>query len=433
MAGEKSDLLYISLYRELREMIRSGRLTEGSRLQSIRQCAIDRQISKTTVEMAYMQLAADGYVISKPQSGFYVTGMAGKREKRNALKVLEKGEIKPEIKADYTDTTSGLEGFNLELWRRYMKSALRKSERLLSYGDSQGEKDLREVLSDYLIRSRNVVCSPDHMVIGAGFQSLLHILCTILDKDMSVCFHDKSFLKGQAIFTDHGFAMTDHMSDAGICYVTPSHMNAMCDVMSLKERHSFLHETATRNAWIIEDDYDSEFTALRQPAPSLQGLDGGQKVIYMGTFSRMLLPSIRISFMILPDALLERYRKIKDLYNQTVSKVDQIALCQYIRDGHLQSQIRRSRRLFEDKHNRFLAVFKEVLMAQGMEMELHDNGVVVKLGMTSERAGKGMAERLLKEGIRLGLFGDQIWICEHAVREELWQETLLSICRLIKK
>ena len=134
-----------------------------------------------------------------------------------------------------------------------------------------------------------------------------------------------------------------------ILYVSPSYRDKTGDTMTVQERFSLVEFARVNNKLIIEDDYGSEFRYFNRPTPSLQGLDGGENVVYLGTFSKLLLPSIRISFMILPDAFLYEYKQKSELYNQTVGKVDQMALCSYIRDGHLNSQIRKSRKLYMQK------------------------------------------------------------------------------------
>ena len=201
-------LLYMQLYDYYKELILNGKMEPGAKLPSIRKCAAQLQVSRTTAEMAYMLLAADGYIISRPQSGYYVTGLW---QDRNTRKELPKKEntlsggknaekTQPEIHTDFSVTSGGQESFNLDLWRRYMKSALRQSERMISYGDPQGEPDLRQVLSNYLTQNRNVICSPENIVIGAGFQSLLHILCPLIRDRKKIYFLDSHFKQGKAVF-----------------------------------------------------------------------------------------------------------------------------------------------------------------------------------------------------------------------------------------
>ena len=243
-----------------------------------------------------------------------------------------------------------------------MKSALRKDERLLSYGEPQGELEFREVLCNYLRENRSVICTPDQIVVGAGVQSLLHILCPLLGERKKVAFHNPNYMQGITVFEDYKFEITDDykMAEDGIYYITPSQMSRSGSVMGINERYDLIREASEKNILLIEDDYNQEFRYFQKPAPSLQGLAAGKDVIYLGSFSKMLLPSIRMSFMVLSPDLQEKYERKKAFYNQTASKAEQIALTQFIRDGHLERQIRKSRKIHLAKANELAAAAKEI-------------------------------------------------------------------------
>ncbi len=344
---EKNRKLYMQIYDYYKNLIESGKLPEGSKLPSIRRCAKERGVSKTTVEQGFMCLCDDGYILPKSQSGYYVS-----KRGASAKKTESKNEsIKKKSTALYDFASAGVdaESFNMDIWRRYVKSALRQTEKLLFYGEPQGEYELRQEIAKYARETRNCVCTEENIVIGAGVQTLLNILCPLVKKKKTVCFDDLSYRQGTAIFKDYGFTLTDNREKSNIIYTSPSYSTRWGDTMGVNERFDLVDFARESNKLIIEDDYGSEFRYFNRPTPSLQGLDGGENVVYLGTFSKLLLPSIRISFMILPQQLTAEYHKRKELYNQTVSKADQIALCSYIRDGHLSSQIRKSRKLYIQK------------------------------------------------------------------------------------
>ena len=342
----KNEKLYMQIYDYYKNLIEDGKLREGMKLPSIRRCAEERNVSKTTVESAFMCLCDDGYIMPKSQSGYYVS------KRGISPKITTPKEIKSENenKIIYDFSSSGVdsESFNMDIWRRYVKSALRQTEKLLFYGEPQGEIELRREIAKYVQESRNCVCNEENIVIGAGVQALLNILCPLLKSRKSVCFDDENYKQGIAIFKDYGYKISSK-EKSNILYVSPSYRGKTGDTMTVQERFSLVEFARENNKIIIEDDYGSEFRYFNRPTPSLQGLDGGEDVVYLGTFSKLLLPSIRISFMILPDAFLDEYKQKRELYNQTVGKVDQIALCSYIRDGHLNSQIRKSRKLYMQK------------------------------------------------------------------------------------
>ena len=164
--------LYLRVYNYYKDLICSGKMQPGTRLPSIRKCAMQLQLSRTTVETAYMLLAAEGYILSRPQSGYYVTEIlnSGPRE---AWKPGGKETDGPKIRYDFASSNVDRDSFQFDLWRRYIKSSLRQDERLLSYGEPQGERELREAICSYLGRHRGVVCTPEHIVVGAGVQSLV--------------------------------------------------------------------------------------------------------------------------------------------------------------------------------------------------------------------------------------------------------------------
>ena len=195
---------YMRVYNYYKQLILSQQLAPGSRLPSIRRCAAELQMSRTTVETAYMVLAAEGYIISRPQSGFYVTEIVRARRQAEQRK-KEIPQQKQKVRYNFASAGVDKETFRFELWRRYIKSALRQDERLLSYGEPQGEYDLREALCRYLQENRNVVCTPGHIVIGAGIQSLLHILCPLIQKRKQIFFYNPEFRQGRAIFEDYDF------------------------------------------------------------------------------------------------------------------------------------------------------------------------------------------------------------------------------------
>lgn len=364
----KDDLRYIKLYNYYKDLIVSGKLEKGTRLPSIRRCCELNCVSKTTVEQAYMLLCDDGYVIPKSQSGYYVSGRETGRSVKSDVEGVSCRNTSPV--SDYTSTGVDSEVFDLNLWTRYVKRALRMDYRLTEYGNPQGEEDLREQIARYVTKNRNCVCSAENVVIGAGVQTLLNLLCALIGQSKrKVFFLDTSYRQGVAVFKNRGFTLTDRQENADILYVSPSHSTRWGEIMSVHDRHALTDFVKGSDRLIIEDDYDSEFRDISRPTPSLQGLDS-DRVVYIGTFSKLLLPSIRISYMILPDYLLGKYKEVSGTYSQTVSIPDQIALSQFISDGRLSSQIRRARRIYYQKSK---------LLCDALANELGDSVEIEKL------------------------------------------------------
>ncbi len=362
---------YIEIYNYYKDLILTNQLKAGDKLPSVRTATQLLPVSKTTIQNAYFELQADGYVISSPKSGYYVT------EQKNTASTVKK-EKKEENKILY-DLKSGdadEESFDIKLWQRYIKSALRQEDRLLSYGDVQGESDLREVLSDYIRTKRNVSASPDRIVVGAGVQSLLYILCSLIKDRKTVSFPDKSFVQGMNQFADYGFEVNTRNKDADIIYVSPSHMTSYGNVMPIKRRLELVEYSKERGSLVIEDDFDSDFLYQTKPIPSLFALSNAQNIVYMGSFSKVLIPGIRISFIVLTEELANEFYKNEKKFSQTASKTEQIALCQYIRDGHINSQARKVRRLYTAKAKYFCEELKKAL--PNAKISLSENGLQIK-------------------------------------------------------
>lgn len=390
---------YMQVYDYYKDLIVTGRLMPGTKMPSIRRCAIQLGLSRTTIETAYLCLAADGYIISRPQSGYYVTGRTVKttsfRENSAASSDFSQSD---KILYNFTSNNVDSESFDFNLWRRYIKSTLRQDKRMLTYGEPQGEYELREVICKYVVNKRNAVCRPENIVIGAGSQALMNLLCPLIRDRQNVCFHDARFAQGMVIFEDYGFHITQDRAHADVLYMAPSHMSSLGDVMSVEKRLALLKECSEHDRLIIEDDYDNEFRYFSKPIPCLQGLAGGENVVYLSTFSKLLLPSIRLSFMILPDALLPLYEKKKALYNQTASKSEQLALCQFLRDGHLDSQIRKLKRLYSNKAKMLSALLEEAFGNQA-EVSMGESVFLVHMKLRCSMTGKELCDKARERGL----------------------------------
>lgn len=387
--------IYLQLYNYIKNEITSGRIEPQSKLPSIRHLADYLKISRTTIEATYHQLSVEGYITSKPKAGYFVNYIDN-----NAFKPGQKANVSEEknenqlknikIEYDFRNDYIDSQCFDFNLWRKYLNKALiTDNSRFLSYGSHQGELELRQQLAKYVHQSRGVICSADQIVIGSGVQSLLNILCGILKPDNnSIGFEEPGFKQARHIFKDHGFEIlpvkldddginVDYLArtEAQIVYVSPSHQFPMGSVMSIGKRVRLLNWAHTKNRLIIEDDYDSELRYSGRPIPSLQGLSEGDKVVYLGTFSKILLPSIRISFMVLPDNLLAIYNQEKKKYNQTSSQIEQIALALFMKEGMLEKHIRKLRKIYAKKNHLLLDTIEKVMgdkvKVGGTETGLH--------------------------------------------------------------
>lgn len=366
-------------------------------------------LSRTTVENAYLQLAAEGYIEPKPGSGYYVTALPISELALTARPMRKEKEKVIEVEYDLSSTAVDADAFDFSLWQRYIKSAMRQTDRLLSYGEPQGEKDLRTALARYVGERRGVICEPDQIVIGAGVQVLLQLFCALAPERDTVAMTAPIFAQGKAVFEDFGKQCMDisplsenlgelRKTKAKVLYTSPSHTARTGFGMPVGTRLSLLALAAEKDMLIIEDDYDSDFRYYGRPMPSLQSLGGSKQVMYIGTFSKLLLPSLRLAFLVLPDELREAYQERGHLYNQTASKVEQIALCQYIRDGHLAAQIRKTRKLYVAKSEKMTLAIEEVFGEKAHVAE-GAKGLLFPVEFETDKEAALLAEDARKKGI----------------------------------
>lgn len=415
---------YLQVYDYYKDLIVTGRLMPGTKIPSIRRCAIQLGLSRTTIETAYLCLAADGYLISRPQSGYYVTDRTANFVPTQPVSDSKSAATqKNNILYNFTSNNVDADSFDFNLWRRYIKSTLRQHGRMLTYGEPQGEYELREVICRYVMRKRNAVCRPENIVIGAGSQALLNILCPLIKERKTVCFRDTRFVQGMVIFEDYGFEIKKEKENANVLYMTPSHMTSLGDVMNSEKRIALLKECAAYDRLIIEDDYDNEFRYFSKPIACLQGLAGGENVVYLSTFSKLLLPSIRLSFMILPDSLLPLYEKKKALYNQTASKSEQLALCQFLRDGHLESQIRKLKRLYSNKAKTLSSLLENTFKDQA-SVYMGESVFLVHLKIKCSLSANELHDKAAANGILV------FPIHKREKKEEAYAHIALSCCEV---
>ena len=361
--------IYEKVYNYYLNLIECGSLKANDKLPSIKESTRILSVSRTSVETAYFQLAADGYVYSVEKVGFFISDsplITNRMQK-------EPHNINESYSSDNSVSPIAYPGIDLatiredplvsclDLWRRYMKSALRQEDRLLSYASPQGEEDLRQEICKYVRKNRNIICSADNIVIGAGFVNLLHTLIPLLSQKRTVSFPTKNFQDGAMAFETAGFEVTYRNKNAEIIYVTPAYMTKWGEIMTIKRRREIIAHAQNNNHLLIEDDYQNDFVFSNKATPSLYALSQGKNVTFIGSFSRALLPSVRISFMILPDDLKESYVNKRNLFNQVASKAEQIALTQFLRDGQLERHIKKMRRLYDEKRHALINELKKEL------------------------------------------------------------------------
>lgn len=387
--------LYEQIYEYIREEIMGGRLSKGERLPSARLLAANLQVSRSTIDAAYAQLVSEGYLMAKRGSGYYVCDISslydftenrrnrdkcGTKKPQNAVSAYSPQSRRTDSSGRERPEISFLPGQTDELWfpynawRKSAKEALLDLEArhsLLQAGDPKGEYSLRRAIAAYLHHARGVQCEPEQMIIGAGNEYLLQILGQIIGRRLRAAMESPAYLQAYYTFRSIGYEVkavpmdengmcVEAVTDVSLVYVMPSHQFPLGLVMPLKRRLELLAWAAAgEGRYIIEDDHDSEFRYKGRPIPSLQGMDREGKVIYLGTFSNSIMPSIRISYMVLPPELLAAYHEKCGFYASTVSKIQQMTVCRFIEDGCFERHLNKMRGIYKAKHDCLLQLLKK--------------------------------------------------------------------------
>ena len=412
--------LYNQIYGAIKTSIENGRLTAHARLPSIRSLASSLSVAKITVERAYEQLYSEGYIIKNPNARHSIAAIELPRWENAIPPSLPLPEnTAPPVLFDFSSSQMDSQGFDFGSWKRYLGRTLEDNDRLLAYGEIFGEQALRQEICSYLFHSRGVKALPEQIIIGANAQALLSLLCQLLNrKRHAIAFEDPGFKYGRQVFSDYGFAIHPvamgekgldilklAKSQANVCYVSPSHQFPSGTIMSIVQRSQLLNWAEGGERLIIEDDYDSEFRYYGNPIPALKGLDRHDKVIYLGSFSKIIPPSIRVSYMQLPIHLLHILLAHQAPYNQTASTIDQLTLASYIADGALDKQVRRLRKIYQEKRSVFLALLRQTF---GQKATIYDNqsGLFVVVGIHNGASAQELYEQALNTGCKVAPIAD---------------------------
>ncbi len=361
--------LYTQLYEKIRSGILGGSLQRGERLPSLRALAQQSGLSVTSAQLAYDQLQTEGYIYSRPQSGYYVA------ELPQAAFDPQKTEREfVQYTAEKTAWRVDLEAFDFRGWKRCVDRVYGDYRHLLlTEGDLQGEAALRFEIAKYVQEARGVQASPEQVVIGAGTQQLTGHLARMLRRQSLnlISVEDPGYLPIRRMLKDEGFTLAKiPVTQEGIdlerlpvnvpsaVYVSPANQFPTGAVMPISNRYKLLQWAEENHSLIIEDDYNSELRYFGRPIPALQGLDAAGCVIYMGSFTSTLFPAVRISYMILPETMMPVFSETKDAYLQTCSRTDQLALALFMEDGSYHKHIRRIRTLYAKKLQQTVQAFQ---------------------------------------------------------------------------
>lgn len=362
--------LYEALYRCIRQDILTGRLRPGEKLPSKRALAAHLELGKITVEAAYAQLLCEGYIRSQEKVGYFVEDV----ERPPQPSAPAPSPAQPRQEAPLLDlTANGTGHFPFTVWSRLQREViLDYDRRLLLPLPNQGIPELRQAIAGHLAAFRGMQIAPENILVGAGTDFLYNLLIQLLGRDKVYAVEEPGYGKIRQIYAAGGVKCVSALLDGqGVCprslgeaevlHISPSHHFPTGLVTPLSRRQELLDWAGTER-WIIEDDYDSEFRFASHPLPAMQSMEP-QRVIYINSFSKSLAPSIRISYMVLPGALMERFRRELGFYGCTVPSFEQYTLARFIREGHFEKHINRMRRFYQKRRNQVISALADCAAA----------------------------------------------------------------------
>ena len=408
--------LYEQIYDYIREEIRSGRIPSGEKLPSTRALCRHLDVSRSTVELAYEQLLSEGYIEAQPCRGYFAAQIDGLYQfDGNSISgsAPEKAE-KREYRYDFTPNGVDLNSFPYNTWRKLSRECLTDDRaELFRLGSPQGEYGIRSAISSYLHQARGVNCTPDQIIVGAGNDYLLMLLCAVLGSGRRVALENPTYRQAYRLFQNLSYEVCTvdmdgkgmrveglEESGAEIAFVMPSHQYPLGTVMPIRRRMELLKwADAGAERYIIEDDYDSEFRYKGKPIPALQGYDRNGRVIYIGTFSKSIAPAIRVSYLVLPEGVLARYREKCGFISPTVSKVDQLILQKFIEEGYYERHLNKTRALYRSRHDTLLSALKE--LAPEVEISGENAGVHLLLHFRDGRSEEELIRKAADRGVKV--------------------------------
>ena len=408
--------LYEQIYEFIKEEIRKDALHSGERLPSTRALSKHLEVSRSTVELAYEQLLSEGYVEAQPYKGYYVAKIEGLYQIQKKQEISRKQVVSEKVEYTYDFTPNGvdLNSFPYNIWRKLSRESLLDDKaELFRLGNPQGEYGLRNAISSYLHQARGVHCNPDQIIIGAGSDYLLMLLTTVIGNRHKVALENPTYGQAYRLFErlsydvctvdlDQSGMLIHGLEESGadIAFVMPSHQYPLGCVMPIQRRMELLKwANEKEDRYIIEDDYDSEFRYKGKPIPALQGSDNNGRVIYTGTFSKSLAPSIRMSYMVLPEKILKIYQEKCRFISSTVSRVDQMILQKFMEEGYYERHLNKTRALYKSRHDILISCLRG--MKDILEISGENAGVHLLLHFKGAESEKELIEKAAQKGVRV--------------------------------
>lgn len=419
----------------LKRAVSDGTFPPGEKLPSKRALAGHLGVSVITVAAAYSQLISEGWIYSIERKGFFAAPVAemrpdfSRRVRSTAASRTRSGKAgttggnRQAFFADFTGSSAAPEKFPFSRWSAIIRSILRDPpEKLLTRCGPQGLPELREEISSYLFKFRSIQAPPERIVVCPGTEYAYGMLVQLLGRERIYAVENPGYRKTAEALRIHGAQCRPAGMDgegirideaeacgASVIHVSPSHHYPTGKVTPLKRRLELLAWSAEGNRWILEDDYDSEFRFSGRPLESLQSLSenaGNRRVIYTNTFTRTLAPSLRISYIVLPETLAEEFRQKLGFLSCAVPNLDQMALARFMHDGNLETHILRMKNHYRTVRNNLIAAITNGRLGGAAKIREENAGLHFLLTLDTGLRGAALKQTLAESGIRVNLLAD---------------------------
>lgn len=416
--SEENCPLYEALYRHIREDILAGRLRPGEKLPSKRALAGHLEVSKVTVEAAYGQLLAEGYIRAQEKVGYFVEALQESLPLPAACPMQARPKESPAYVADCT-AGSIASAFPFTVWAKLLREVMAdQGARLLQPLPPGGAKTLRRAIAKNLYEFRSMSVSPEQILVGAGTDFLYNVLVQLLGQSSRYAVENPGYGKIAGIYRAAGAVcrpapmddegiLPEALENADVVHISPSHHFPTGIVTPIRRRQALLEwANAKPGRYLIEDDYDSEFRFTGRPIPTLQSIDQNGKVIYINTFSRTIAPAMRIGYLVLPEGLLRRFQEKLGFYACTVPSFEQYTLARFLDEGYFEKHINRMRKFYRTQRNEIVKALENASFAGRVTILEKDAGLHFLLRVNTKKTDEELKSLCARAGIRIRCLAD---------------------------
>jgi GntR family transcriptional regulator/MocR family aminotransferase len=411
---------YRQIYDRFCGAIAGGLLKPGDRVPSARALAKELGLARGTIETAYSLLAAEGYFEARGQAGTIVTPGLKPHPPAAAPRArpdeqAETNSFRPDTILPFQMGLPALDAFPRKIWARLGARCIRAMQASdMAHPAISGSPSLRAEIAAYLQVSRGIACSPRQIFITSGYRQSLELICRALFADGDRIWVENPGFPPTRELLDHmrmvpfpvpvdreGMMVADAIATAPRArgaVVTPAHQSPLCVSLSLPRRLALLEWAAREEGWIIEDDYDGEYRYVSRPLPALKSLDRDGRVLYAGTFSKVLFPGLRLAYLVVPETQVERFEQISQVFGGSSPDLTQAIVTAFIKEGHFARHIQRMRKLYAQRRDATAAGLESVL-GDHMRIDSQPGGMHLILRLRGDRPDRALAARMRQAGL----------------------------------